>query len=102
MNTAYDLIKQAILERKQVIAKYHGKHREMCPHVIGRKNGRAKALFWQFAGESTSDPQMRGGWRDTFVDEIEIIKIRDGEWYTGPRHSRMQKAVDIVDVEIDY
>ena len=36
----YNLIRQAILDKQQVIADYGGQRREMCPHAIGTKNGR--------------------------------------------------------------
>ena len=54
--SVYDLIRQAIIEKKQVVAIYNGHQREMCPHVIGTKNGRQKALFYQFGGTSSSRP----------------------------------------------
>ena len=51
MSNTYDQIKEAVLKKLQVIAMYKGKYREMCPHVIGTKNGREKVLFYQFAGQ---------------------------------------------------
>ncbi len=102
VSTDYQLIKGAIINKQHVIAIYKGKYREMCPHVIGSKRGKLKALFWQFAGESNSEPYMQGGWRDTFVVDVQVLEIREGVWQTGPRHSRMQHSVDVVDVEVDY
>ena len=46
--TVYEMIRQAILDKDIVIATYDGHAREMCPHVIGMKNGRPQALFYQF------------------------------------------------------
>ena len=34
----YALLRQAVLERKQVSCRYHGHVRWMCPHVLGTKN----------------------------------------------------------------
>src|SRR5947208_97579 len=100
----YDQIKSAIILKKQVVAKYKGKLREMCPHVIGYKNGRPKALFYQFAGGSNSGLSLdeRQRWRDTFVEDVEIIELRSGEWHTGSNHSRPQHAVDQIDVEVAF
>jgi hypothetical protein len=36
---SYDLIRQAIIEKKGIAAVYNGQYREMCPHVIGTKKG---------------------------------------------------------------
>ena len=42
MNT-YELIKDAILNKKQITAVYDGYYREMCPHALGTKNGKQQA-----------------------------------------------------------
>ena len=52
----YATIRQAILDKEQVLATYHGYHREMCPHVIGWKHGEEHALFYQFGGQSGDVP----------------------------------------------
>jgi len=39
MPSVYSLLYQAIEEKKQVIAMYDGYLREMCPHVLGSKDG---------------------------------------------------------------
>jgi len=41
----YGLIRQAIIDKNIVIASYRGYIREMCPHVIGEKNGHAQTLL---------------------------------------------------------
>ena len=50
----YGLIRQATLARRQVVATYKGYRRELCPHVLGTKNGRRQALFFQFSGPATA------------------------------------------------
>ena len=49
----YELIKDAIINKKQVYADYDGYPRELCPHVLGTKNGVPQALFYQFGGSSS-------------------------------------------------
>ena len=100
----YNKIRNAILAKQQVIAMYKGKYREMCPHVIGWKNGREKVLKHQFGGDSNSglSGNARKAWLGMFVDEIEILEIRNGQWHTAPNHSRPQQNVDVIDVEVDY
>ena len=101
----YEIIKKAILEKKQILATYNGNKREMCPHALGTKNGRTQCLFYQFAGESSSGQITLGSdenWRCIPVDKLENVSIREGEWYTSDNHSRSQTCVDSVDVEVSY
>ena len=49
----YKLIFRAIIDRNFVVASYKRHAREMGPHVIGKKSGRAQALLYQFAGGSS-------------------------------------------------
>lgn len=100
----YDLIKNAIINKLQVTAFYSGHTREMCPHVIGTKNGRSQCLFYQFGGSSSSGvivPGSPANWRCIPVDELRIVNIGAGAWFTANNHSRAQTCVDIIDVEVD-
>jgi hypothetical protein len=96
----YSLIRQTILEMKQVVATYQGRYREMCPHTLGTKNGRRQALFFQFAGESSRGLPPGGEWRCIPVDELADVSIRGGAWHTDDRHSQRQSCVDEIDVEV--
>ena len=105
--SVYQIVKDAILNKKTVIASYRDKTRYMCPHVLGTKRGRQQALFYQFAGESSSrlgpdgDPE---NWRCMFLDELSNVSSADakGEWHTAPNHSRPQTCVDQIDVEVKF
>ena len=97
-------ITDAIENKKQVIATYDGFRREMCPRVVGYKNGRAQALFYQFGGESKSGlqaPDSPNNWRCVPLDGLTVHEIRSGEWYSGPNHSRPQRCVDEIVTEVD-
>jgi hypothetical protein len=102
----YDLIRKAILEKKIVHATYKNQPREMCPHVLGRKNGKPQALFYQFGGESTSRPIEPDGspvnWRCLELAMLSDVRLVDGEWHTAPNHSRPQTCVGEIDVAVDY
>jgi hypothetical protein len=103
MPTTYELIKEAIKRRHQIRADYQGRRREMCPHVLGHKNGRAQGLFYQFAGESKSGLKPLGSsdnWRCFCIDELTGVQVVAGPWYTAP-HSRPQTCVDVVDVSAE-
>ena len=100
----YDLIKKAILEKKIVTAEYNGYYREMCPHLLGRKNNTPQALFYQFGGDSSSglSSDERKNWRCIPVDNLENIELKTGQWHTASNHSRPSTCVDIIDVEVVY
>jgi hypothetical protein len=63
MPDTYALLRQAILERKHVIAEYDGFHREMCPHVLGWKDGVRHIFSFQFAGGSSKGLPPEGQWK---------------------------------------
>jgi hypothetical protein len=101
----YELLKQAIQNKQQVIATYHGYRREMCPHALGRKNGKLQCIFYQFAGESSSGPiipESPNNWRCIPIDGLSDITVRDGEWFTAGRHSRPNTCIDVVEFEVAY
>ena len=87
----YDIVKQAIIDKDQVIATYDGYTREMCPHVIGtNKDGRPQALFYQFGGESKSGLGPVGSdrnWRCIPVEALTNVYTRSGPCRRGG-HSR--------------
>ena len=60
-STTYKIFRDAIRGEQQVICAYEGRHRELCPHIIGlNKRGEEVVLAWQFAGESSGKlPQWR-------------------------------------------
>lgn len=106
MPDAYSLVRQAIIDKNQVVATYDGHRREMCPHVIGTaKAGHKQTLFYQFAGSSESGlgPDGSGeNWRCIPIDGLSAVTVRPGDWHTAPNHSRPQKCVDKIDVEVNY
>jgi hypothetical protein len=103
---SYALVRQAIVEHRIIHATYNGQHREMCPHVIGTKNGKPQALFYQFGGQSNSRPIQPDGspenWRCIELSKLSDARIADGTWHTAPTHSRPQTCVGEVDVEVVF
>ena len=102
---SYDLVRRAILEKSAITAYYHGQFREMCPHVLGLKNGVRHCLFYQFGGQSNSRPIQPDGskdnWRCIDVDDLSGVAIVGIDvWHTAPDHSRPQTCVDYVDVVV--
>lgn len=102
----YLLVRQAIIDRRSIEASYQGHRRVMSPHVLGRKNGREQALFYQFDGTSKSGLKPAGSpdnWRCIPVGLLTELKVLDsGVWATGPNHSKPQTCVSDIDVEVKY
>lgn len=99
---SYDVFKQAILNKQQVICDYTGHERAVCPHVIGLKNGKPQVLTWQFAGGSSSGLPLGGQWRCMEIAKVFGARTQDGEWHTGGQHTQPQTCVDQIDVEVDH
>ena len=99
-----DLIKQAIQSKKPISATYDGFYREMCPHILGIKNGRMQCLFYQYGGNSKSglSPIEAKNWRCIPVDSMTDVRIIEGSWHTASNHSRPQSCVDTVITECDF
>jgi len=103
--SAYAIIRQAIQQKHQILATYQDYRREMCPHVLGKKDGEDHALFYQFGGGSKHGLQPDGSpanWRCIKVDDLTNVTSRPGSWHTARDHSKKQTCVDQVDVEVRY
>ena len=103
MSTTYDLVKTAILEKKQIHANYKEYWREMCPHIIETKGGKPYALFYQFGGSSSSGLRGDGNdWRCIKLDLLKDVEIIDDKWHTGNvKGTGNQTCVDDIDVEVE-
>ncbi|MGD9696442.1 MAG: hypothetical protein AB7V42_12385 [Thermoleophilia bacterium] len=102
MSDTYSIIQEAIKSRRQIIATYKGHRREMCPHVLGTKNGKMRALFFQFGGSSQSGLPAGGEWRCIAVADLSNVITRDGDWHTGSNRTGSQTCVDEVHVEVPW
>jgi hypothetical protein len=99
----YQVLREAILKKQQVIATYNGYQREMCPHALGNKKGKEHCLFYQFGGQSSSGsiiPGSEKNWRCIAVSGLKEVSVREGQWHTAYNHSKKQTCIDDVDVEV--
>ena len=99
---SYAVFRAAIVARQQVVCRYEGHERVVCPHVIGTKKGGPHVLAWQFAGGSSSGLPPGGQWRCMQIDKVTGAFAQIGEWHTGEGHSKPQTCVDQIDAEIAY
>jgi hypothetical protein len=103
--STYEMVRLAIVRKQIITAYYDGYYREMCPHVIGTKNGREQGLFYQFGGQSKSGLKPEGSeanWRCIPISGLTNVKALDGPWHTASNHSRQQSCVDQIDVEVSF
>lgn len=85
---AWAVLEEALSNRRPVRARYHGDDRVLCPHALGWKNGRAKALCYQAAGPTSNSQDPRQRWRSLFIDEIDDAAITtDTAWHTTDNYS---------------
>ncbi len=98
----YGQIREAVANKRAVRVIVKGNSRDVCPHVIGRKNGREQVQTYQFAGYSSSDLAPGGEWRCIVVNDISDVTDIGDNWHTGPGHFRDQTCVDEVDLKVDY
>ena len=97
----YELLRQAMAERKQIVCVYRGYRRELCPIILGHSNGKEKALTYQFRGESETGIPPGGDWRCLWLSDVSNVQLRDGRWHTGSSHKQPQGCVEIVDFDVN-
>jgi hypothetical protein len=98
---AYAVVRQAILDRRQIVTDYKGHRRLLCPHCIGTKHGRPQALFFQFGGGGNRDLPPGGEWRCMAIDRMANIESPDGEWHSRGDYVGAGSCIDEVDVEVE-
>jgi len=98
-STTYTLFRNAILGEKQVVCRYGGRIRELCPHIIGiNKRGEEVVLAWQFGGESSGPlPQ----WRCLKLAGVSDARTRESRWHEGGSHQTTQTCVSTIDLDIN-
>ncbi len=95
----FERFRHAILKKKQVICTYQSHVREVCPHVLGYKDGKEKVLTFQFAGTSKTGLPSLGEWRCFEVAQVGDLQMRDGAWKTA-EHRERQTCIDQVVIEV--
>jgi hypothetical protein len=104
MSTLFDVIWDAIVNKRQILARYHGHPRTLCPHILGYKDGKEHCLFYQCGGTSRSGLGSRGSadnWRCMDLDELDDVSARDGTWYTAfAAKEKPQTCVDQIVIAV--
>ena len=102
-SAVFELFRQAIAEKKQIVCTYHGLIREVCPHAVGYgPRGNEQALTYQFGGRSSKGLPASGEWRCLELPAVRNPTARDGDWHTGDKHTRPQRCVARVVLEVPH
>jgi hypothetical protein len=98
-SATYTLFCDAILGERQVVCRYDGRLRELCPHIIGtNRRGEEVVLAWQFGGESSGPLPQRRCLKLAHVSEA---RLREGRWHEGGSHRTTQTCVSDIDLDIN-
>jgi hypothetical protein len=98
---AYALFEQAMREQKQVACTYGDHERQLCPIILGHSGGREKALTFQFGGSSSSGLPPGGEWRCLFLSRVSNVRLVEGPWRSGSRHTQPSRCVEEVDLDVN-
>jgi len=102
--TTFELVWDAMVNKKRIVARYKGHPRVLCPHVLGYKDGKEQCLFYQCGGTSSSGLGPVGSsqnWRCIPLDGLDEVAVREGSWCTAYKAStRPQNCVDQVVIEV--
>ncbi|GER09396.1 hypothetical protein D3C87_924000 [compost metagenome] len=105
-STTYNLIRQAILDKRNINAMYEGLFRQLSPHAIGLgRDGQEQALFYQYAGKSKKGLAPAGApsnWRCLPIAALADVVLNDDAWQSAGNHSKTQSCVKQVDLEVAF
>jgi len=100
-SSTYQLMVQAMMQRKQVLCFYKGFPRAMCPIILGHKNGRERVLAFQFGGGASEGLPPGGEWKCLELAKMDYVELRTGPWHAGRQHTATQHCVDEVDIDMN-
>jgi predicted nucleic acid-binding protein len=98
---AFNVVHRAILTRQQMTFRYKGQMREICPYILGLRDGKETLLAYQFGGESSRAGPVKGDWRCFYLSEVESPAIRKGPWHGDAAHKTRQRCVDVLYIDVN-
>jgi hypothetical protein len=97
----YALFEEAMRRRQQILCRYDGHRRELCPIILGHTDGQEVALTYQFAGSGSKPLPPGGQWKCLRLSKVSDVQLRDGPWHAGETHMQRQRCVAIVDLDVN-
>ena len=102
----HSLIRTAMVRQQPIEVVYEGRHRLLCPHVLGRnKEGRLRVLCYQYGGESESGLRRkdeRGDWRCFSLEKVSQVRILEAPWQTAEGLQGRPKCIDQIEREVNH
>jgi predicted DNA-binding transcriptional regulator YafY len=99
----YAAIRAAILSRQAIAMSYVGRTRRVIPVILGRGDGHARLVAFQYGGASSRPLPPDGAWRHFAVDVITDVTLLEDEWCVPSSPSGPQNYVEQIDVAVaDY
>src|SRR5262249_41033648 len=91
------------MQKTRTLDSIYGEcYREACPHILGYKKLGQEAVFaFQFGGDTTSRLPPQGDWRCLDLARASEVRLRDGRWHSGTRHTKTQTCIQFVDVDVN-
>jgi hypothetical protein len=97
----YAKIWRAIRERLQITCAYQARYREACPIILGYSaEGQERVLVFQIGGQTSAGSKLPG-WRSFDLTGLSGLKLREGSFVEGDRHTRTQSLIRFVDVDVN-
>jgi hypothetical protein len=102
MDPTYHMIREAIAQKRPIYVESVGGCQYLCPHVLGlnrdEKTGilRPQFLSYEYDGESgralcpANSPQAFQNWCCMFVEEVSLIELLKGPWFSSSRQTMFQ------------
>jgi hypothetical protein len=100
-SAVYYLFARAMQERKQILCRYQGLPREICPIILGHTKDAEVALVFQFGGAASKGLPAAGEWKCLHLAKVSDVRLRDGPWHAGSNHDVRQSCVAVVDVDVN-
>jgi predicted DNA-binding transcriptional regulator YafY len=97
-SATFRLFHQAILGERQVVFTYKGLDREVCPYILGHKDGVEKVLAFQFGGRTSTG---KLDWKCFDVAKVRDARMQDGPWHGAAEHRKAQRCVDDVYIDVN-
>lgn len=95
----YQIIRQAIVDRRCASALYEDYVRVFCPRTIGKdKTGTEIVAAFQYGGGCLGGLPLGGKWCCFRVSDIDLISITDDAWRTGTSSEKRNGWVTDIDV----
>jgi len=96
---SYDIVHQAILDRRSLTARYDGAVLRFSPHVLGRHADRSiRVVAFQYAARGAAALPRGGRWRCLRLARLTRAAPNSAGWHSGHDLRRPLRCVVQIDV----